>query len=372
MTSLTYSADGKKLKAVYAANTISPLDATTPINSWSNPASESVNSTGGSIAPILTGNKTVEYVGNLIYENGVLKQMLVEGGYVSFGTNNAPTYHFYIQDHLGNNRVVVSQSGTVEQVNHYYPYGGLMSNSTGWNTQRFKYNGKEFDRMHGLDWYDYGARWMDASIGRWHSIDPLCEKYYNVSPYVYCAGNPVRFIDPDGKEVRDGTGAYCEDNKDAKQLAKTLAAHNDPNSIMIVAHGIYENENSRFATSIDIQTYNPSTKEWNHNVISDGKQLDSFLSANSKTWNRYKNGKINAEDLHIVFYSCGSCEVVKEISKDEAFKDVTFIAPNKKVQHLKNTDGSWQTSVENTKWEKREDNYQYPVGGVRDFGYWQT
>lgn len=112
------------------------------------------------------------------------------------------TYRFYVKDHLGNNRMVVHQSGTIEQVNNYYPYGGLMANSTGWNTQRFKYNGKEFDRMHGLDWYDYGARWMDASIGRWHSVDPLCEKYYNLSPYLCCLGDPINKFDPDGKKVR--------------------------------------------------------------------------------------------------------------------------------------------------------------------------
>ena len=111
------------------------------------------------------------------------------------------TYRFYVKDHLGNNRMVVHQRGTIEQVNNYYPYGGLMSNSSGWNTQRYKYNGKEFDRMHGLDWYDFGARWMDACIGRWHSVDPLCEKYYNLSPYVYCAGNPVNYIDLHGDSI---------------------------------------------------------------------------------------------------------------------------------------------------------------------------
>ena len=53
--------------------------------------------------------------------------------------------------------------------------------------------------MHGLDWYDYGARWMDAGIGRWHSMDPICENHYDVSPYVYCMNNPVLHTDPDGK-----------------------------------------------------------------------------------------------------------------------------------------------------------------------------
>ena len=62
-----------------------------------------------------------------------------------------PVYHYYLQDHLGNNRVVVKQDGTIEQVNHYYPFGGLFGESTNGDVQRFKYNGKELERMHGLD-----------------------------------------------------------------------------------------------------------------------------------------------------------------------------------------------------------------------------
>ena len=64
-----------------------------------------------------------------------------------------------------------------------------------------KCNGKEMDRMYGLDWLDYGARMDNPAIGLWTQVDPLCEKYYNVSPYVYCAGNPVNYVDPDGREV---------------------------------------------------------------------------------------------------------------------------------------------------------------------------
>ena len=63
---------------------------------------------------------------------------------------------------------------------------------------------RHIDNVHGLNTYDYGARQHDPILGRWDRIDPLCEKYYSTSPYVYCANNPVRFIDPDGR----ATGNY--------------------------------------------------------------------------------------------------------------------------------------------------------------------
>jgi len=112
-----------------------------------------------------------------------------------------PTYHYYIQDHQGNSRVVFNQNGTIEQTNHHYPFGMTFGEEINNSDQRYKYNGKELDRMHGLDLYDYGARHYDAAIGRWGVIDPLAEKYYSVSPYTYCTNNPIRFIDPNGEEI---------------------------------------------------------------------------------------------------------------------------------------------------------------------------
>jgi RHS repeat-associated core domain len=136
----------------------------------------------------------------MIYEGGTLKQILVDGGYVTF-SGDTPQYHFYIQDHLGNNRVIANAGGTKEQVNHYYPFGGLFGQSTNGDVQRYKYNGKELDRMHGLDWYDYGARHMSPDVGRFTTIDPMAEKYYSVSPYAYCANNPVGYIDEHGDSI---------------------------------------------------------------------------------------------------------------------------------------------------------------------------
>ena len=65
-----------------------------------------------------------------------------------------------------------------------------------------KYNGKELETRNGLNLYDYGARLYDPVTGLFTSIDPLCEKYYHISPYAYCAGNPVKYVDPDGWEVK--------------------------------------------------------------------------------------------------------------------------------------------------------------------------
>jgi RHS repeat-associated protein len=68
--------------------------------------------------------------------------------------------------------------------------------------QPYKYTGKELDMEHGLMQYDQLARTYDPAIGRFLSIDPLCEKYYWISPYAYCLNNPVKYIDFDGKVPR--------------------------------------------------------------------------------------------------------------------------------------------------------------------------
>ena len=106
--------------------------------------------------------------------------------------------------HLGNNDEVVDAKGVVQQVTNYYPFGAPYADATAVKDadfQPYKYNGKELDLMHGLNTYDYGARQHDPILARWDRMDPLSEKYYNVSPYVYCMNNPIKFIDPDGRKV---------------------------------------------------------------------------------------------------------------------------------------------------------------------------
>ena len=121
-------------------------------------------------------------------------------------------YCYNITDHLGNVRMVVDEVGTPLQVNHFDPFGNeldmsLASNLIGHDPvlagttdiNPYKYGGKEWDAS--LSMYDFSARLYHPAIGRFTTMDPLCEKYYSVSPYAYCNNNPVNLVDPEGDSL---------------------------------------------------------------------------------------------------------------------------------------------------------------------------
>ena len=114
-----------------------------------------------------------------------------------------------VTDHQGNIRAVTDGSGTVLRTNHYDPYGEevlpvltsastLPTSTAGTDAaSRYMYGAKEWDNSVSL--YDFSARWYNpASAVSFTTMDPLCEKYYGISPYAYCAGNPVNLVDPNG------------------------------------------------------------------------------------------------------------------------------------------------------------------------------
>lgn len=190
--SYVYDAEGNKLSVSYNLTAMSSAQPQMPVMQSSDVASANVSN----------GQKTIEYCGNIIYD-GDETMILNDVGYALYNKDNNLSFHYYLKDHLGNNRVVVSEDGEIEQVNDYYPTGALMASSKGGDTQRFKYNGKELDRTNGLNWYDYGARNYDAAIVRWDGMDKLCEKYSPVTPYGYCLNRFLNYYDKIGNEPGD-------------------------------------------------------------------------------------------------------------------------------------------------------------------------
>ena len=137
------------------------------------------------------------------------------GGY--FDANLVP--HYYVTDYLGSNIAVIRTDGTLVQSANYYPYGephrdpasdagiGIagpgQSTASATASNPYLYGDKEYVRRDGLREYIYGARMCVPSMTRFNSIDELCELRPWESPYLFCGGNPVRYVDPTGLVFTD-------------------------------------------------------------------------------------------------------------------------------------------------------------------------
>ena len=192
----SYLADGRKVKAVYktySTGIVVPQDAVYHGN-----ASYSTS--------------TDEWDGHYMYRSwyGDTPRMFmvqtpegyVGANYVGIDSHRNYAYYYYVHDHLGNVRITRNSQGYyADQSLEYYPSGVLFDRSTEKERQPYMFGGKELVSMHGLNEYDFTGRWQYSIIPSFTSMDPLCEKYYSVSPYVYCLNNPLKYVDPDGKQV---------------------------------------------------------------------------------------------------------------------------------------------------------------------------
>ena len=121
-------------------------------------------------------------------------------GFIPSDTADVEETFFFHSDHLGSTSYITDDKGNITQYDAYLPYGELLVDEHSSSEEMpYKFNGKELDEETGL--YYYGARYMQPVASIWYGVDPLTEKYPNVSAYVYCGGNPVNRIDPNGKEI---------------------------------------------------------------------------------------------------------------------------------------------------------------------------
>ena len=123
-------------------------------------------------------------------------------GYVPADTTNTEEIFFYHSDHLGSTSYITDAKANITQFDAYLPYGELLVDEHSSSKEMpYKFNGKELDQETGL--YYYGARYMNPKTSLWYGVDPLAETYETIGGYVYCAGNPVKFVDPNGEKITD-------------------------------------------------------------------------------------------------------------------------------------------------------------------------
>ncbi len=132
--------------------------------------------------------------------------------------------YFFHPDHLGSSNYITNLAGTVSQHIEYLPFGELLVDEhLNSHNSPFKFNAKELDPETGN--YYYGARYYDPKWSIWLSVDPLAEKYSNISPYAYVANNPIRYIDPDGKRIVDSNGNEVKVSTSTDKNGKRQASY---------------------------------------------------------------------------------------------------------------------------------------------------
>ena len=175
------------------------------------------SATGEKLQKIVTADGKVQsktdYINGIEYKNDVLQRVAHTEGSLSRQDDDRFLQEYVLRDHLGNTRVTFTDADNdenvnekdIKQINNYYPFGLNMEGN--WNgaagSNKYQYNGKSWEDDFGLGWNDYGARFYDPAMARWVAVDPLSEKMRRHSPYNYAFDNPMRFIDPDGRQGQD-------------------------------------------------------------------------------------------------------------------------------------------------------------------------
>ena len=123
--------------------------------------------------------------------------------------------YYYHPDHLGSATWITNSARVPVEFIHYMPFGELWYNqqASAYN-ERFKFTGKERDEETGYDYF--GARYYSSALPMWLSVDPLSDDYPNITPYAYCSWNPIKYVDPNGREWKDRDGNIIKDHSNIK------------------------------------------------------------------------------------------------------------------------------------------------------------
>jgi RHS repeat-associated protein len=225
--------------------------------------------------------------------------------YLSDTINRTTNMYYFRHDHSGNNVAVWNASSKqTDQRTFYYASGLPMSISTGQHLQNCKYSGKEFEETNGLNEYDSEARHYYPAICRTTTMDPLCEKYSNISPYAWCNNNPINHIDLDGKDwyrAVDSSAVFWRNVNDATITMENLTYINIGESYSHTIGNTTYNYDQNSLGSISVNTMTQgnfisqfSKDDWdgtNANVACQ-KACDAMLASAGFASNDYSNSNV--------------------------------------------------------------------------------
>ena len=244
-TTLNYSYDGNRLASIGTASFAYDADGnlvsdgrrnlSLTYNLLGNPADVTSGGAGkasytylsdGTKAGVVNGSAGYYYLGSFTYNRSqAIESAAFSGGRVRKSGGNY-VVDYYITDHLGSVRAIVNASGAIQEQNDYYPFGTRHPNGLATlSGNRWRYSGKEDQVTGSLGYLDYGARFYDPVVARWNAPDPLADAQTAFSPYAFCAGNPILFLDKEGEILETawdvaslamGVKSFVEDVKQGK------------------------------------------------------------------------------------------------------------------------------------------------------------
>jgi RHS repeat-associated protein len=279
---------------------------------------------------------------------------------------------------LGSSSLITNQSGDVVQHLEYIPFGEVFiderPSAGSWSTP-YKFNGKELDEETGL--YYYGARYYDPRTSVWISVDPLAEKYPNVSSYVYCHNNPVNMIDPDGKKdvifnadnsykatINDnffhnmffGTRGIKNDSKGNSEFTFQFNNNNDADRFKL------KPTEKGFLSGVDFKTFDKNLSRIVDRGIKNGKQLPIKEKIGFVYNESMPGGKLD----YCGIFSSNTLYIIGNVAYDN-FDAGNFIWGNS-LKHLNipfeatkigsEYNGFWNGKQQNGEWNSSKPKYQ--------------